>query len=97
VNKHEMEARTAAQEDEWKRNLDIMKAKADAARGDAKVTYSQNVAQLQQQFDEFKVQAAKAWDVADDAWDQTSKDLETKWAEWELRAKSAWNDLTKQV
>ena len=97
MNKHEMKARIDAQEDEWKRNLDIMKAKADAATGDAKVSYSKKVAELQQQLDALKVQAAKAWDVADDKWDKTSTDLESTWAEWELRAKTAWNDLTKQA
>lgn len=95
MDKHELKARVDAQTNEWNRNLDIMKAKADAATGDAKVTYSEKVAQLQQQFDEFKVKAAKAWDAADSGWDQNSSDLERTWAEWEVRAKSAWNELTK--
>lgn len=97
MDKHELRARIDAQTDEWKRNLDVMKAKADASSGETKVKYSENVAQLQRQFDEFKIQAAKAWDTADEGWDQTSKDLELKWAEWELRAKSAWNELTRQT
>jgi hypothetical protein len=97
MDKHELKARTDARTDEWRRNLDIMKAKAAAATGDAKVKYTQSVAQLQTQFDEFKVEAAKAWDSADSTWDKTSADLQRTWADWELRAKSAWNELSKQM
>jgi hypothetical protein len=95
MDRHELQARTDAQTAEWKRNLDVMRARAGTAGADAKVRYSETVAQLQQQFDEFKIDAAKTWDAADDRWDQTAKDLENKWAEWELRARSALNELTK--
>lgn len=95
MDKHELKARVDAQTHEWSRNLDIMMAKAQAATGDAKVKYLENVGQLQQQFDEFKVKAAKAWDSADSTWDQRSEDLERTWAEWEIRAKSAWDELTR--
>jgi len=53
------------------------------------------VGQLQKQLDDLKIRAAKTWDVADDAWDTNRKDLELAWAEWEVRAKQAWRDLTK--
>jgi len=79
---------------EWKANLGIMKAKAEAATGDAKVGYMEVVAKLQEQLDDFKIQAAKTWDAADDKWDSASTDWELKWDEWELRAKKAWNELT---
>lgn len=93
MDKHELKARIDSQTDEWKRNLDVMKAKADAAPADAKVRYREIVAKLQEQFDEFKIQAAKALDVADDKWDSAARDLELKWDEWELKAKKAWNEL----
>jgi hypothetical protein len=95
MDKHEMKARIDAQSAEWKTNLDTMRAKADAATGDAKVGYQERVAGLQKQFDELKIQAARSWDVADDKWDSASKDLELKWDEWQLRAKSAWHEFTK--
>jgi len=69
--------------------------KAEARVGDSKVEYLKLVAESQKQFDGLKVQAAKTWDVADDKWDTTSKDLELKWEEWQLNAKKMWNDLTK--
>ena len=94
MDRHEMKARFEVQIDEWKRNLEIMKAKAEASTGDAKVEYLKVVSDAQKQFDDLKVQAAKTWDVADDMWDSTSKDLELKWEEWQLRAKKAWDDLT---
>jgi hypothetical protein len=95
MDRHETKARIEAQIDEWKRNLETMKAKAEASSGDAKVRYLEVVSGFQKQLDGLKIQAAKTWDVADDAWDSTSKDLELKWEEWQLGAKKAWNDLTK--
>jgi hypothetical protein len=95
MERHEIKARYEAQIAEWKANLDVMKAKAEASSGQAKVGYQESVAQLQKQLDDFKVQAAGKWDVADEKWDSTRKDLELGWQEWELRAKRAWNDLSK--
>jgi hypothetical protein len=95
MDRHETKARVDAQINEWQRNLETMKAKAEASVGDAKVAYLKAVSESQGQFDDLKIQAAKTWDVADDTWDSASKDLEIKWDEWQLRAKKAWNDLSK--
>jgi hypothetical protein len=95
MQKHELKARVEGQMDEGKRNLDIMKAKAEAATGDAKVTYGERVSGLQKQYDELKIKAAAAWDTADDKWDGVSQDLETAWDGWTDRATKAWGDLTK--
>jgi hypothetical protein len=95
MDRHETKARIEAQLDEWKRNLEVMKAKAEAMAGDSKVEYLKAVGESQKGLDGLKIEAAKAWDVADDLWDSTSKDLEIKWDEWQLGAKKTWNDLTK--
>jgi hypothetical protein len=95
MDRHETKARIEAQIDEWKRNLETMKAKAEASKGQASVGYREGVAQLQKQLDDLKVQAARSWDVADDSWDSTRKELELQWQEWEVRAKRAWSDLSK--
>lgn len=95
MDKHEMKARFDTRIDEWKRNLDLMKAKAEASTGDAKVQSLKSVAEFQSQLDALKIQAGRAWDTADDSWESASKDLELKWDEWQLRAKKAWNDLSK--
>lgn len=95
MDRHETKARMDGQVDEWKKNLETMSAKAGAASGQARVDYRKNVEQLQKQFDELKVMAAHAWDVADDSWDSTRKDLELKWEDWEVRAKRAWRDLSE--
>ena len=42
-----------------------------------------------------KIKSAKAWDVADDSFDSARKDVESAWDEWEIRAKKAWEDLSK--
>ena len=95
MDRHETKARVDAQINEWKANLDTLKAKSEAATGQAKVGYQENAAQLQKQLDELKTSAARAWDVADDKWEATSKELELKAQEWEVRAKRAWSDFTK--
>jgi gas vesicle protein len=95
MQKHELKARVEGQIDEGKRNLDVMKSKADAATGDAKVAYSEHVSVLQKQYDELKVKAAAAWDAADDTWDDVSRDVASAWDEWTDRAKKAWDDRSK--
>jgi hypothetical protein len=95
MQKHEFKARVEGQMDEWKRNLDVMKAKADSATGDAKVAHSEQIAGLQKQYDEVKAKAAAAWDTADDKWDEVSRDLGTAWDEWTDRAMKAKEDHEK--
>jgi len=95
MSTHETKARIEAGMDEWKRNLETMKAKAGDAGSQADVKYRETVAQLQKQFDDLKIRSAKAWDVADDSFDSARKDVEASWDEWEIRAKKAWEDLSK--
>jgi predicted nucleic acid-binding Zn-ribbon protein len=89
----ESKARITTQIDEWQRDLKTMKAKVEAAAGDSKVEYQERVNQLGEQFDDFKLRAAKLRDEADEKWDSGRKDFELQWDEWQLRAKRAWQDL----
>lgn len=95
MDRHEAQARMDAQINEWKSNLETMKAKAEVAQGQTHLEYKQTVADLQKQFDDLKIKAAAAWDAADDKWDTTRADLELGWEEWVVRAKHSWDDLTK--
>lgn len=95
MDKHELEARIQAESDEWRRNIDIMKAKAETATGERKLRYRQDIAGLERQFDELKIQAAKTWDIAEDKWDEAAHDLELKWKEFELKAREELNQLVK--
>jgi hypothetical protein len=92
VERHEIKARIDAKADEWKRSLDVMRAKAGTASGETRLKQQEAVSRLQEQFDELKIQSAKAWDKADDTWQAAERDLNQKWSEWELRAKSARNE-----
>jgi hypothetical protein len=95
MSTHETKARIESGMNEWKRNLDTMKAKTGATAGQANVKYRETVAQLQKQFDDLKIKSAKAWDAADDSFESARKDVEASWDEWEIRAKKAWKDLSK--
>ncbi len=95
MQKHELKARVDAQIEQGKRSLDTMKAKAGAAGGDAKVTYTEHIAGLQKQYDELKIKAAAAWDAADDKWDEASSGLGSAWDDWTDRAMKAWDDRGK--
>lgn len=95
MDRHETKARYDALMNEWKANLDAMRAKAEAAPAQARVGYVEKVGQLQKQFDGLKIRAAAAWDEADDKWESVGKDVELAWEEWVVRAKSEWDELTK--
>jgi hypothetical protein len=95
MDRHETKARYDALMNEWKANLDVMRAKAEAAPAQARVGYVEKVGQLQKQFDGLKIQAAAALDDANDARESVGKDMELAWEEWVVRAKSEWDELTK--
>lgn len=95
MQKHELKARVDGQIDEGKRELDLMRAKAAAATGDAKIAYGEHVSTLQKQFDDLKIKAATAWDAADDKWDDVSRDVASAWDDWTDRAQKAWDDRSK--
>ena len=54
MEKHELKARIDGQTNEWNGNLDVMRAKADAATGEAKLKYAQTVADLSKQLGDLK-------------------------------------------
>ena len=54
MSTHETKARIESGMDEWKRNLETMKAKTDSAASRTDVKYRETVAQLQKQFDDLK-------------------------------------------
>ena len=95
MERHEIKARVDAKLDEWKNHLDAMQAKAGSKTGEADAHYREHLAELQSQYNDLKISAAKAWDTADDKFDGVSKDLELKWAEWEVRAKHALDHVSK--
>jgi len=92
MQRQELKARVDAQIDEGKRSLDVMKAKAESATGDAKVGYTEHAATLQKQYDDLKVKAAAAWDSADDKWEEIAGDVAKSWDDWTDRAAKAWDD-----
>jgi hypothetical protein len=95
MQKHELKARLDGQMSEWKRNLDVMQAKVETATGDAKVTYAEQVAGLQKQYNDLSIKAAAAWDTGDEKWADVSRDLESAWDDWSDRAMKSWTALTK--
>ena len=95
MDRHEIKARIDAQIDEWYRSIDALKARGEAATGTAKADYLKQASEYQTELDGLKIEAAKVWDVADDAWDSAGKDLQLKWDEWQLRARNAWSDLSE--
>lgn len=95
MDRHESKARIEAQLDEWKANLETMKAKVAADPALTHVEYREALADLQKQYDDLKIKAAAAWDAADDTWESTLADLQLGWEEWVVRAKKAWDESMK--
>ena len=91
----EIKSRVDTKLDEWKRTLDIMRAKVDASEDDATAKYQEQVVALEKQHHELKAKAADVWDSAEDKWDAAAQDVERALDEWEQRAASARDSLLK--
>ena len=87
MERHEIKALVDGRMAEGKRSLDAMKARADAATGEADAKYREGVRQLQTEHDEIRARAERVWNASEDEFDSASKDLERYLDAWELRAK----------
>lgn len=77
-----------AQLDEWKADLDKLKAKASGASADSQLELNQHIAALDGKIKEGKVKLDEVSDANDDAWESIKKGVESSWG----ALKSAFND-----
>lgn len=68
-----------AQLDEWKAEIDKLKAKASAASADAQLELNKEIEVLEGKVREGKTRLAKLADASDDAWQSIKDGVESSW------------------
>lgn len=81
--------RLAAQFDEWKPEIDRLKAKAEKAAADAKVEYSKLIEDLQAKQKSARAKMEELRDASGGAWEEVKTGIEGAWKEMEKALKAA--------
>jgi chromosome segregation ATPase len=77
-----------AQLDEWKAELEKLKAKASGASADAQLEMKEQIQALEGKFEEGKAKLAEIAEASDDAWESIKEGIESAWSS----LKSAFSD-----
>jgi chromosome segregation ATPase len=77
-----------AQLDEWKAEVDKLKAKASGASADAQLELKKQIKVLEGKLEEGKTNLAEIADAREDAWESIKEGMESAWDSM----KSAFND-----
>jgi uncharacterized coiled-coil DUF342 family protein len=78
--------------DEWRSEIDKMRAKASGASADAKLEMNKMADELEAKIEEGKNKLAELADASDDKWESVKDDLEAKWQS----LKSAFSDAASK-
>jgi hypothetical protein len=80
--------RVEAKLDEWKAEVDMLKAKVSGASASAKLKLNQQVRDLEAKIDEGKAKVAELADASEESWDSVKEGIESAWGS----LKSAFKD-----
>jgi len=86
------EEKLDAQLKEWSAQIELLKAKADNARADAKVEYFKTIDALQRKQNEAKTKLHELKTAGDEAWEDLKAGAEKAWAE----VKTAYHDASSR-
>jgi DNA-binding transcriptional regulator GbsR (MarR family) len=81
-----------AQLDEWKAEVDKLKAQASGASADAKLETNRQIESLEGRIEEGKSKLAEVGDASDDTWESIKDGMESTWDSM----KSAFNDAAEK-
>lgn len=87
--KEAYEKKMQARLDEWSAEIDVLKAKADTAKADARVEYYKQVEELKIKKQAAKAKLAELRKAGDGAWEDLKTGLESAWDSMEKAVKSA--------
>lgn len=87
------EEKFEAQLKEWDVQIDLLKAKADTAKAEAKVGYYAKIEGLQQKRDLAKTKLQELKAAGDEAWKDLKTGAEKAWTE----VKTAFHDATAKI
>lgn len=82
-----------AQLDEWKAEVDKLKAQAAGASADAKLEMNRQIGTLEGKIEEGKSKLAEVKDASDDTWESIKDGMESTWDSM----KSAFNDAAAKI
>jgi hypothetical protein len=68
-----------AQLDEWRADLDKLRARAAGARADAQIEMNKHVKELEHKLHEAHTRLSELTAAGEEAWDATRKNMETTW------------------
>ena len=88
----EYEEKFAAQLEEWKAEIALLKGKADKAGAEAKADYYRTIESLQVKYDAAKMKLQQLRSVGDDAWEDLKTGAENVWAD----VKAAFNSAASR-
>lgn len=81
-----------AQLDEWRSEIDKLKAKASGASADAKLEMNKQVEVLESKIEEGKEKLSELADASDDTWESMKDSIDSKWKS----LKSAFSDAVSR-
>lgn len=89
MNKKELyQQKKQAQLDEWKAELDKLKAKASGGSADAQLALNKQIKTLESNIEKGKTKLAEIADASEEAWESGKEDVESAWDS----IKSSFND-----
>ena len=68
-----------AQLDEWKADVDKLKAKASGASADAQMELNKQIGVLESKIEEGKIKLAELAETSSDAWESVTDGIESAW------------------
>jgi len=77
--KSSYQQKVEAQLEEWKADLEVLKAKAKDVTVDLQAEYNEKIKELEPKIAEGKAKLAELVDTADDAWDDVKEGAESIW------------------
>lgn len=69
-----------AQLDQWKAQIDLLKAKASAASADAQLEMNKQINTLESKIDDGKAKLSALTDASEDAWQSMKEGVESAWS-----------------
>lgn len=94
MNKRELyQQKKQAQLDEWKAEVDKLRAKASGESADVQLELKKRIAALEGKIGEGKTKLAKIVDASEDAWESAKEDVESAWDSIKSSFSDAGNKL----
>ncbi|MEQ8802255.1 sll1863 family stress response protein [Haliea sp.] len=87
--KEAYEKKLQSQLDEWRADIDKLKAKADSAEADVQLDYYKQIEELRSMQDAASEKLVELKDASDDAWEDLKAGLDNAWHSLSISVKSA--------